>query len=235
MFKLNLKIAWRNLWKNKGYTLINILGLSIGMASCILIFIFIRYQTSFDQGFKNEDRIYRLNTNWTSRDGFEESQGVAKPAADALRNDFKNQIEKVSSIRQDGGIIKVKDDAGKERIKSLEDVFYADPEFFQIMNFEWLQGNPIQSLSQPNTVVLSKEMANKLFGNWNNAVGKTINFQNRENFTVTGILQDMPDNTSFPINIVVSYQTFRSYKDFNFKDWTSTSSNDECYFLLKKG
>jgi putative ABC transport system permease protein len=209
MFKLNLKIAWRNLWKNKGYTFINILGLSIGMASCILIFIFTLYQTSFDKGFKNENRIYRLTTNWTTSDGFEESQGVPQPAPAALRNDFKNQIEKVGAIRQDGGIIKVKDDSGKEKVKSLEDVYYAEPEFFQIMSFDWLQGNPIQSLSQPNTVVLSKDMATKLFGDWNKAVGKTINFQNREDFTVTGILQEMPANTSFPLNIVVSYETFK--------------------------
>lgn len=205
------------------------------MASCILIFIFIRYQMSFDEDFKNEDRIYRITTNWTAADGFSESQGVPKPAPDALRNDFKNQIEKVGAIRQDGGIIKVKDDAGKERIKSLEDVFYADPEFFQILSFNWLQGNPIQSLSEPNTVVLSKNMATKLFGDWNKAVGKTINYQNRENFTVTGILQEMPENTSFPLNIVVSYKTFKSYKDEKFTEWGNTSSNDECYFLLKKG
>ncbi|RZJ78906.1 MAG: hypothetical protein EOO47_12395, partial [Flavobacterium sp.] len=64
MFKLNLKIALRNLWKNKGYTFINVIGLSIGMASCILIFLFIRYQLSFDEGVKNEDRIYRFVTDW---------------------------------------------------------------------------------------------------------------------------------------------------------------------------
>ncbi|KLT67379.1 ABC transporter permease [Pedobacter sp. BMA] len=235
MFKLNLKIAWRNLWKNKGYTFINILGLSIGMASCILIFIFIRYQMSFDEGFKDQNRIYRLTTNWTSGDGFGESQGVPKPAPDALRNDFKNQIEKVGAIRQDGGIIKVKDVSGKERVKVLEDVFYADPAFFEIMSFKWLQGNPDESLTAPHTVVLSKQMAARFFGDWTKAIGKTINYQNRENFRVTGILEDMPENTSFPLNIVVSYQTFRSYKDEKFDQWGNTSSNDECYFLLKKG
>ncbi|RZK19782.1 MAG: FtsX-like permease family protein [Pedobacter sp.] len=235
MFKLNLKIAWRNLWKNKGYTFINILGLSIGMASCILIFIFIRYELSFDEGFKNENRIYRLTTNWTSADGFEESQGVPKPAPAAFRNDFKNQIEKVGAICQDGGIIKVKDDAGKEKIKTLEDVFYAEPQFFQIMSFEWLQGNPIQSLSQPNSVVLSKDMATKLFGDWNKAVGKTINYQNRDDFMVTGILQEMPQNSSFPLNIVVSYETFRKHNNERFDNWGNVSSNDECYFLLKDG
>jgi len=235
MFKLNLKIAWRNLWKNKGYTFINIIGLSIGMASCILIFIFIRYQMSFDEGFKNEDRIYRLTTNWTTPDGFEESQGVPKPAPAALRNDLKQLIDKVGAISEDGGIIKVKDDAGKERIKTNEDIFYAEPDFFQIMSFEWLQGNPVQSLSEPNTVVLSKDMATKLFGNWNQAVGKTINYQNREDFIVTGILQEMPQNSSFPLNIVVSHQTLKNHKNEDFTKWGNTASSDECYFLLKDG
>lgn len=235
MFRLNLKIAWRNLWKNKGYTFINVLGLSIGMASCILIFIFIRYQMSFDQDFKNEERIFRITTNWTTVDGFFESEGVPKPAPAALRNDFKNEIEKVGAIRQDGGIIKVKDDAGKDRVKLLEDVFYAEPEFFQIMSFKWLQGNPVQALSEPNTVVLSKDMASKLFGDWHQAVGKTINYQNRENFRVTGILQDIPENSSFPLSIVVSYKTFQGYKDEKFTEWGNTSSNDQCFFLLKSG
>jgi len=235
MFKLNLKIAWRNLWKNKGYTFINVLGLSIGMASCILIFIFIRYQMSFDEDFKNEDRIYRITTKWTSADGIYESQGVPKPAAAALRNDFKNEIAFVGAIRKDGGIIKVLDDSGKERIKTEENVFYTEPEFFKIMSFKWLQGNPQQSLSKPNTVVLAKDMADRLFGDWQKAVGKTMIFENKYTFTVTGILQEMPQNTSFPLNVVVSYQTFKNLNDPDFKEWGSTSSNDECYFALKEG
>ena len=235
MFKLNLKIAWRNLWKNKGYTLINILGLSIGMASCILIFIFIRYQMSFDQGFKNEDRIYRLTTNMVTANGFSESQAVPKPATAALRNDLKSQLDKVAAIHQNGGIIKVNDAAGKERIKTSEEIFYAEPDFFEIISFKWLKGSPVQSLSEPNTVVLSKNMANKLFGDWNLAIGKTINFENKENFKVTGILQEMPENSSFPLNIVVSYQTFKNYNDPKMNNWDATSSSDECYVRLKDG
>ncbi|MBG6236067.1 hypothetical protein IWX76_002648 [Pedobacter sp. CAN_A7] len=76
MFKLNLKIAFRNLWKNKGYSFINILGLSIGMASCILIFTFVHYQTSFDEHFEHNDRIYRVVTNWDYQAGTGGTQGV---------------------------------------------------------------------------------------------------------------------------------------------------------------
>lgn len=144
MFKLNLKIAWRNLWKNKGYTLINILGLSIGMASCILIFIFIRYQLSFDENFKNEGRIYRVISGWTTPDNFFESPGTPRPLPAAMRNDFKQQFDKVAAIQAGGGIIKVKDESGKERIKTSESVHYAEPDFFEILSFKWLEGNPRQ-------------------------------------------------------------------------------------------
>ena len=135
MFKLNLKIALRNLWKYKGYTAINIFGLSIGLASCILIFIFVRYQLSFDKDFANGDRIYRVVSSWKYTDGNEfQSAGVPLPLTSAMRNDF-SQFEKVAAIQQDGGIIKVKAQAGKSEVKDSEDVFYAEPSFFENSRF----------------------------------------------------------------------------------------------------
>lgn len=97
MFRLNFKIAFRNLWKNKGYAFINILGLSIGMMSCILIFIFIRHQLSFDSSYKNNDRIYRFVTNWKYNSFKDYSQGVPVPLANAARNEFA-AFEKVAPI-----------------------------------------------------------------------------------------------------------------------------------------
>lgn len=235
MFKLNLKIAWRNLWKSKGYTFINILGLSIGMASCILIFIFIRYQLSFDENFKNEDRIYRVITGWTTPDNFFESAGTPRPLPAAMRNDFKQQFDKVAAIQAGGGIIKVKDESGKERIKTSESVHYAEPDFFEILSFKWLEGNPRQSLSQPNTVVLSDEMADKLFGDWHNAVGKSINFQNKAELKVTGIIEKTPDNSSFPLKVIISYKTYQNQGRPESTNWGTVSSTSECYVLLKEG
>jgi len=235
MFKLNLKIAWRNLWKNKGYTLINILGLSIGMASCILIFIFIRYQLSFDENFKNESRIYRVITSWTAPDSFFESAGTARPLPPAMRNDFSQQFDRVAAIQGGGGIIKVKDALGKESIKTAEDVHYADPDFFEIFDFKWLEGNPRQSLSQPNTVVLSDEMANKLFGDWHKAVGQSINFKNKIDLKVTGIIEKTPENSSFPLKIIISYKTYQNQAGPELTSWGSVSSSSECYVMLKKG
>ena len=232
MFKLNLKIALRNLWKYKGYTAINIFGLSVGLASCILIFIFVRYQMSFDKDYANEDRIYRVVTSWKYADGNEfTSSGTPLPLPAAFRNDF-SQFEKVAAIQQSGGIIKVKAEAGKAEVKDSESIFYAEPSFFEIFDYQWLVGNPNQSLTSPYTVVLSEKAANKYFGDWRKAVGNSINLDANRDFKVTGVIKDNPQNSSFPLEIIFSYA---SYTNRNMKEWGSVSSSSECYVLLKEG
>ncbi|MEJ5995782.1 ABC transporter permease [Pedobacter sp. Du54] len=232
MFKLNLKIALRNLWKYKGYTAINIFGLSIGLASCLLIFIFVRYETSYDKDFANSDRIYRIVTEWNYADGNDfYSQGVPLPLAPAMRNDF-SQFEKVAAIQHSDGIIKVQPENGKPEIKSSEEVYYAEPAFFEIFSIKWLSGSPNQALKEPNGVVLAEKTAKTYFGSWQNAIGKRINFDSKTEYKVTGIIEDSAPNTSFPIRIVFSYA---SYKSRNLTEWGSVSSNSECYVLLKAG
>ncbi|NRF40836.1 ABC transporter permease [Pedobacter foliorum] len=231
MFKLNLKIALRNLWKHKAYTFINIVGLSIGLASCILIFIFIHYQLSFDMGFKNKDRIYRVVTNWKYSNYNDFSKGVPVPLIAAVRNEFEG-LEKVAAIIKRGGIIRVKDDGGRDIIKTRETVYYTEPDYFDIFDMSWLFGKPHQALSQPNTVVLSETIARKFFGSPEKAIGKSILYGDNINLKVTGVFKDMPESSSFPLNIVISYQTFNSKKYVN---WDSVSSETECYVLLKNG
>ena len=156
MFKLNLKIAFRNLLKNKVYTLINILGLSIGMASCILIFLFISYQLSFDEGFKNGDRIFRVVTNWNYNAYDDNSAGVPTPFMAAAREELAG-VEKVAAIVKRGGIIYVKDQQGKVINKSSEAIYYTEPEFFEIFSdIKWTSGIGSKGLSEPGTVALSE-------------------------------------------------------------------------------
>jgi putative ABC transport system permease protein len=231
MFKLNLKIALRNLWKHKVYTFINIGGLAIGMASCILIFIFIRYQLSFDTQFANKDRIYRAVSNWKYSNGTDESQGVPVPLADAMRNDFP-QLEKVAPIQGERGVVLARDDHGQTRFKEDIRVYYASPDFFDIFDFTWLSGNPRRALSQPNTVALSEQKANLYFGDWHHAVGKTLHYRNNLDLQVTAVFKDRPENTTLPLSVVISYATYRGR---NNKNWGSVGSSSECYVLLKKG
>ncbi|MBB2148921.1 FtsX-like permease family protein [Pedobacter sp. LMG 31462] len=231
MFRINLKIALRNLWKNKSYTLINILGLSIGMASCILIFIFIRFQLSFDEGYKNEDRIYRLVTDWKYNAFNDYSSGVPIPVTSAARNEISG-IEKIGAIAKGGNVIHVNDKEGKEIIKSREDIYYAEPSFFEVIQIDWQYGKPTEALKEPNTVALSQATAIKYFGNTQNAMGKSIRVGTKMELKVTGIFKDMPQNSSFPLKIVISYKNF---SERNSTCWDCTSSSNSSYVLLKEG
>lgn len=230
MFKLNLKIALRNLWKNKGYTVINVLGLSVGMASCILIFLFIRFQFSFDEGYKNQDRIYRFVTDWRYNSFDDYSKGVAIPHTTAARNEIAG-LEKVAAIFREWGIFTVKDSQGRELQKVDEMFFFTEPDFFDIFSIPWYSDKPGKSFSEPNTVVLSEAMATKLFGSADKAVGSLLMYGNTS-LKVIGIIKDMPENSSFPLKIMVSYQTFWGKND---KSWDSVDSGKESYALLKEG
>ncbi|SHF38800.1 ABC transporter permease [Pedobacter caeni] len=231
MFLLNLKIAWRNLWKNKGYTLINISGLSIGIAACLLIFIFINYQLSFDKGYKNADRIYRFVTNWSYTNYDDHSKGIPLPLIPAARNELAG-LEKVAGIIKKWGIIYVKDDKGLDFIKANEPVYYTEPDFFEIFDIPWLSGKPQQALSAPNTAALSESTAIRFFGSTEKAIGKSFMLGSQKSLKVTAVFKDMPANSSFPLKIVISYATFNSKK---FVNWDGVNSNMECYALLKKG
>lgn len=229
MFKLNLKIAFRNLWKNKGYSLINISGLSIGMASCILIFIFVHYQTSFDEHFEHKDRIYRVVTNWEYQAGTDASQGVPMPLANAMRQDI-SQLEKVAAMQSTSGVIMVKNESGEVKIKEASGAQFVQPQFFDILQFSWLSTRP--DLIAPNTAALSEEKAKIYFGDWRQAVGKSIIFNNRTLLKITGVFQTPPANTSLPIHIAISYAT---YSQRDNKSWGSVNSSSECYVLAKEG
>ncbi|RZK73964.1 MAG: FtsX-like permease family protein [Pedobacter sp.] len=232
MFRLNLKIALRNLWKHKGYTFINLIGLAIGMASCILIFLFIRFQFSFDEDYRNEDRIYRVVTNWKYNAFDDVSSGVPVPFAAAARNEIAG-FEKVGVIFKRGGTIHVKDQNGRPAIKTQQAVYYTDPDFFSVFSdIKWKYGKPHQALNAPNTVVLSEAFAIRFFGNAERAIGKNITLGVNTNLVVTGVIQDMPQNSSFPLGIIISYQTYYGRNNIN---WDSVNSSSSCYVLLKEG
>jgi len=230
MFRLNLKIAWRNLWKNKSYTLINILGLSVGMAGCMLLYLFICYQLGFDNGYKNEDRIYRFVTNWRYPSYNDYSKGIPLPLAAAAKNEL-SKIEKGAVIINRGGVIHVSDATGKEIYKNHEPFYYAEPEFFEIFEREWIHGHPQQSLSQPNSVALSEHMAIKIFGSASKAIGKSLRIGSNLQLNISGVFKEGPQNSSFPLDIVVSYRTFNSKK---FIYWDGVNSAMEFYVMLNK-
>jgi putative ABC transport system permease protein len=241
MFKNHFKIALRNLLRRKVYSSINITGLAVGIATTLLIFLVIHYEMSYDNFNSRKDRICRVVTTYTNKSNGEitgRESAVPIMLPDALRNDFP-QLEKVAAVWKLGGAqihipIPGKDIAGEKKVKVSDGLFFVEPSMFNIFDYSWLEGNAI-GLKDPNTVVLNQTLANEFFGNWKNAVGKTVQMMSfRIPLKVVGVFKDLPANTDIEITMGASYATHRkmSAEWFASNDWQSTPWSSECFLLL---
>src|ERR1051326_733053 len=232
MFRNYLKTALRNLKRNKSYTVINVLGLSVGIAASLLIFLVIQFETSFDNFHKKKNSIYRLGTQFHDAGGTSYSDGISFPVAPALRIDFP-QIKEVASIFRNGGQITIEN--GKTQLKKLneDNFYYAEPEFFKMFDFGWLAGDPKTSLNDPHSAVLTQATAEKYFGDWRTAIGKTIKYENKTLYKITGILKNIRPNTDFPLSVVVGYSALQNtYIKNNLNDWVSTFGGAYTFVVL---
>jgi predicted permease len=235
MFKNYFKTAFRNFQRNKSYALINTLGLAVGIAACLLIFLVVQFESSFDNFHPQKNNIYRVGTEFHNQDGVSYSAGVAFPVANGLRIDFP-QIKEVASIYRNGGQITVEDPANQEKKLQEDNFYYAEPQFFSIFNFPFLSGDAKTALNDPNSAVLTQATAEKYFGNWKNAIGKTIKYDNKALFTVKGILKNIPHNSDFPLSVVVAYSALQNTgTKNNLNDWVSTFGQAYTFVVLPPG
>lgn len=232
MYRNYFKTAFRNLLRNKGYAIINITGLTVGIAAALLIYLITSYHLSFDTFHARKDRIYRVITAVQKQGeatGF--SSGVPFPVPRGLREDFP-QLSKVAGILGSGNdqitVLDENNQPGK-KFKEARGFFFAEPELFDIFDFKWMAGNPKTALSAPNTIVLTQEIAEKYFGDWHQAMGRSIKYENEDVMKVTGILENLPPNTDIPLKLVAS---FKSFKNSNLTDWVSIWSSHNCFVLL---
>ena len=233
MFSNYFKTAFRSGIRNKGYSFINIVGLAAGIAACLLIFLVVQFETSFDNFHKQKNKIYRIVSKTRTADGFNYSSGVPFPVARALRIDYP-QLENVADIFGSGEgeiIIPGKDDHSIKKLKE-DQVFFAEPQFFSVFDFNWLAGDKKTALTEPNTAVLSKGTADKYFGDWTQAMGKTIKYNNKNLIKITGILQDVPANTDFPLRLVISFATLKNTDLSRSLDEWSTVYSDAYSFVV---
>ena len=236
MIKNYFTTAFRNIFRNKSFTVINVIGLAVGIASCLLIYLLIGYELSYDNFHLRKDRIYRIVSEIKNPDGVRYTAGVPFPVAEALRIDFPN-LENVSNIFEVDAQITIPGDNEKSEKKFKEEnsVYYAEPEFFQIFNFPWIAGNKKTALNLPNTVVLSQATAEKYFGDWKTAMGKIIKRDNKYIYKVTGIIKNVPANTDFPLRVVISYSSLKETDvSQNLNDWGSTWGNANTFVVLPK-
>lgn len=228
------KTAYRNLLRHKNYAILNISGLAIGIAACFILFLVIRYEYSYDTFQPNYDRIFHIYTSDKYSDGISYTPGIPFPALEALRSDLP-QIKYGAICSSYGNQVSIKE--GNQNKKFIEDagMFFAEPQFFDIFEFTWLSGTQ-QVLSQPNTVVLSKSLANKYFGDWKNANGKLLKLDNSLDLTVAAIIEDAPFNSDFRLQFIASFITIKNNEIYGYsKDWGATTSNFQIYMLFPDG
>jgi putative ABC transport system permease protein len=234
MYRNYFKTAWRSLLRNKSYTIINITGLAIGIAACLLIFLVVNFETSFDNYHTKKDHIYRVITERHTPDGIKYKGGVPMPVAPTLRVDYA-QLPQVASVFNNYDLQMNITDEHTGQVKKFndDDVYFAEPQMFKIFDFEWLGGDKQGALTEPNTVILSQRVAEKYFGKWQDAIGKTVRCDNKIDLKVTGVLQNHPANTDLPIDIAVSYSTIKNTGYLqNLTDWGSNLSAHNCFIIL---
>lgn len=213
--------------------MINVLGLAVGIAASLLIFLVVRFETSYDKFHSKRDHIYRITSAFNTQDGLSYSAGSPFPVVPALRLDFPQIKEVAATFRRTDQQITIDEEGQQKKFQS--DVYFIEPEFFRMFDFKWLSGGPNASLSQPANAVLTQEIAEKYFGTWQSAIGKTIKYNNdnAQVYKISGILKNVPANTDFPLGIVVSYSTLKNTNiGRNFEDWVSTFGAAYAFVVL---
>ena len=235
MLKNYLKTAFRNLLKYRSYTLINVLGLSLGITCSLFLFLLITYWLSFDTFHENYDRIYRVVRESDGQMGRRDyTPGAPVPLIEAFRTDFP-EVENTAFVTfPHYALLAVEAEENETRYYEEGDIAYMEPSFYQIFDRQWIVGEPATALDEPNEVVLSEQMAQKYFGDVSadQLPGKTLTLNKETSLKISGIVADHPDNTDFPFDLIISYATV---KDEIHAHWGSTSSNDQVYVLLNEG
>lgn len=227
MFGSYIKIAYRNIIKNKVYSFINITGLAIGLVSCILIFMFVSYELSFDKHHSNFENIYRVNTADVYPDGTYYDEAAPFPMAEALRNDFP-EFKRVTHIYYDYNT----EIRSGENLFVEDGVVFVDSSFLSVFDFDFLTGNPHQLLNGKHFAAVTEETARKYFGK-ESPLGKRIIFNNMLEFEITGVIKNPPKNSNIPVNILVPiYALTEEYAGLELDRWGVATSQSEVFVLV---
>lgn len=223
MIRNFFKVAFRNMFRNKAFSVINIAGLTIGMASAILILLWVQNEMSYDRFHANLNRLYEVFGNNIADGKINTGNATPEIMAPILKNDIP-EIEQVSRISGGENYLFT---VGDKNLKANGNL--VDPSFLSMFSFPMIKGNEHSALKDPYSVVLTQKLAKDIFGN-EDAMGKVIKVENDENYKVTGILKDLPNNTQFKFDYLMSYE-HKSMKGYIDSDWTDVSIRT--YVMLK--
>jgi len=217
------KIAFRNLWRNKGFSAINILGLAIGMASAILILLWIQNEVSYDQFHEKKDRIYNAWNRATFSGELQSWSTTPKVLARTMEKDFP-EVEQATRVNWPSNYLF---SIGEKRLTAQGNI--VDSNFLQIFTFQLIKGHSSSVLQDMHSIVVTETFAKKLFGN-DEPVGKIIKLDNKDNFTVTGVLKDLPNNSRFKFEYLLPWSYLRHNGEDD-ENWGNNSTST--YVLLK--
>ncbi|MGD9346888.1 MAG: ABC transporter permease, partial [Candidatus Aminicenantes bacterium] len=224
MFKNYLKIAFRTIRNHKGYSLINITGLALGMAICILILMWVRHELSFDRFHTNRDLIYRIYQDYHHAGGISQFSNVPQPVGPEVQNTMP-EAEFVTRFLDDDFTFRYEENLFTER-----DVRYIDPDFFRMFSFSIVKGDTESAFIDPYSIILTEEMAEKYFGK-EDPIGKILTADSQYQMTVTGVVANVPDNSFLQFDFLVPY----SYLEATGYDVTNWNSHDcQIYVMLHR-
>ncbi|MFC2158377.1 ABC transporter permease, partial [Acidobacteriota bacterium] len=211
MFKNYIKVAVRNILKHKGYSLLNVVGLSIGMACCLLILLYVQDELSFDRYHEKGDRIFRVIEEVRLEGVGEESSSMPFPTGDTLPLEYPEAVE--ASVRffnfQLPTMSLEYGTSGEKRFNESR-FFFADAAVFKVFSIGVIMGNPETALKDPNTVVITEAMADKYFEN-EDPIGKVLRWQNAVNLRVTAVIENVPLNSHFQFDFLGSFATLPNF------------------------
>ncbi len=223
MIKNYFKIAWRNLIKSKVFSLIHILGLTIGITVCMMIFLFISNEFSMDNFHTKGKSMYRLMRRYDALKAA--VPFVSPPYATALLNDFPDEIKQAVRVMPSNGLVSFNDKAFREK-----KIYIADDGFFTMFSFPLLKGDPKTALKEPGSIVLTESTAKKYFGN-QDPIGKVVLFEKHKQLKVTGVAKDVPSNSHLEFDAVIPLSNYM--QEDSFKGWMN--NNLFTYLLLNDG
>lgn len=237
MIKNYFKIAWRNLWKNKLFSLINIISLAIGLSAFFVIGMMVYYDFSFDKFHPDGDRIYRITTDFISPEGDSYNPGVPGPLGEKIKEDFPG-VETVSPIFTFSPR-NVKTKGTAETFKNKQFAVFADESYFELFSYTWLAGSPNAALSRPNKVVLTEEQANKYFPNRapQEIMGNVLIYNDSISVQVAGIVENFKKRSDLIFEEFVSYGTagqFGHEDQFSNENWGNTNSASQLFIKIRE-
>ena len=240
MIKNYFKIALRGFWKHKLFTLINIIGLSIGISAALSIYLIVHFDLTFDKFHPEGDKIYRVVTDFSFAGEPVFNGGVMGPLAEAVKNEVTG-LKASTPIYTDGGYAVVIKDGEKTtaKFKKQNGILYADSRYFSIFPYKWLAGSPKTSLCGPHELVLASKQAKKYFPNlsYSQMLGRQVIYEDTIKTVVTGVIQEPAENTDLTFNDFISFSTIKAIDNIQsqLKEWGSTNSASQFFVKLADG